>query len=234
MHRFSTRFRADFHFLEPVNDQPYWRMSFERQKVKVNETSRGLSFDCAYLFQDASRSITRETRQASAILLKFVNDEIRRLFQIELWRKIGWMVCNVFVPELVPKTRIYIYQNKYTANREYDIYSSTIWSTSRNYPREIKRPIVYLPWQYLHATNNRFSKAWWGGRVERHHQRSELVALWRVSKERKTRGRQFCRARTQLRITRRNVARNRAELVPRPASSPTNFNRGAASLFAGS
>lgn len=27
--------------------------------------------------------------------------------------------CNVFVPELVPKTRIYIYQNKYTANREY-------------------------------------------------------------------------------------------------------------------
>lgn len=115
-----------------------------------------------------------------------------------------------------------------------NIYSSTIWSTSRNYPREIKKPIVYLPWQYLHATNNRFSNAWWGGRVERHHQRSELVALWRVSKERKTRGRQFRRARTQLRITRRNVARNRAELVPRPASSPTNFNRGAASLFAGS
>lgn len=117
-----------------------------------------------------------------------------------------------------------------------NIYSSTIWSTSRNYPREIKRPIVYLPWQYLHARNNRFSNAIvrWGGRVERHHQRSELVALWRVSKERKTRGRQFRRARTQLRITRRNVARNRAELVPRPASSPTNFNRGAASLFAGS
>lgn len=80
-------------------------------------------------------------------------------------RLVEWFACNVFVPELVPKTRIYIYQNKYTANREYDIYSSTIWSTSRNYPREIKRPIVYLPWQYLHATNNRFSNAivWWGG-----------------------------------------------------------------------
>lgn len=118
MHRFSTRFRADFHFLEPVNDQPYWRMSFERQKVKVNETSRGLSFDCAYLFQDASRSITRETRQASAILLKFVNDEIRPLFQIELWRKIGWMVCmQCICSRIGPKTRIYIYQNKYTRIR---------------------------------------------------------------------------------------------------------------------
>lgn len=32
-------------------------------------------------------------------------------------RLVEWFACNVFVPELVPKTRIYIYQNKYTRIR---------------------------------------------------------------------------------------------------------------------
>lgn len=231
MHRFSTRFRADFHFLEPVNDQPYWRMSFERQKAKVNETSRGLSFDCAYLFQDASidyernatsfcHSIEIRKRWNSTIVSDRImaKDWLNGLHAMYLFQ--NWSPKHVYtyikINTLLIENTIFIHQR------------------SDQLPGIIHARLKGQSFTCPGNTYNRFSNAWWGGRVERHHQRSELVALWRVSKERKTRGRQFRRARTQLRITRRNVARNRAELVPRPASSPTNFNRGAASLFAGS
>lgn len=116
-----------------------------------------------------------------------------------------------------------VYQNKCTANQLEDIYHvfiDLIWSISTGLT-EIKRA-NHLPGPLGNThTQGTIDFRWWGEWVERRHQRSELVALWRVSKERKTRGRQFRRARTQLRITRRNVARNRG-WTP---SSPANFNR---------